>query len=335
MATHTRKMANLMTLLTLGSYVMHCVSVNTSEQFNLTESAKLVTSMIPNIILPSSGHIPPEEMIKSHENLDRISNAKYTDSSRSEEKNWPAVHHRARRYLPIRLLGRPQPTTPHTPFMVAEANNNRYQYMPLKDDGTVQELDPCPVPSPPSGGGGSNVFALLTFSVVAANVLINAVANVNSNNNNNNNNENNNNDNANNENVSSNMDSNTNDNTIMGRALGSRSNSSESCSCSKAKTRARKKVPSETSSRFQMPKSLVSCAPRVICETSKLASDSSDMSYFLQSFSGLSTRAAVDSHFPPGFLRSARMLGLTGGNCETEYRCSLVDWIAEKESRMY
>ncbi|XP_037781879.1 probable serine/threonine-protein kinase DDB_G0272282 [Penaeus monodon] len=168
---------------------------------------------------------------------------------------------RSKRYFPTGFLGSPPAATSQTPLMVAQANNQDYHYMPLQDDGTVYVLDPCPAPSPPSGGGGSNVFALLTFSVVTANVLINAVANVNSNNNNNNNNDNNNNDNINNENVSSNLDSNTNDNTIMGRALASNASlpdASASCACS----RRRRRTPSELPERLQAPQWLMSCVPR-------------------------------------------------------------------------
>ncbi|KAG7158429.1 hypothetical protein Hamer_G019441 [Homarus americanus] len=155
--------------------------------------------------------------------------AVHTFSSTNDGENVDG-RRRGRRYLPIRLLGRP-PSTTQTPVMFAQASDSQYQYMPVKDDGTIYELDPCPAPSPPSGGGGgSNVFSLLTFSIVTANVLINAVSNVNNNNNrNNNNNENNNNGNINNENVSNNLDTNNNDNTIMtGRALG---NTTSSCVC--------------------------------------------------------------------------------------------------------
>ncbi|XP_066949414.1 uncharacterized protein [Macrobrachium rosenbergii] len=313
-------MTYFVTLLVSFFCVMLCDSDVISNQFQSSKNASLMTSLVPDtFISATSKEIAHKAMEES--NKTRINNKKGADI---------AVNQRRRRYLPIRLLGRPPSTTPHTPFMVAEANNNRYQYMPLKDDGTVHELDPCPAPSSPSGGGGSNVFALLTFSVVTANVLINAVANVNSNNNNNNNNENNNNDNVNNENVSSNMDSNTNNNMIIGRAFGSRSsNSTKRCSCSgKGKRLAKRRAPAQK--RFHLPKSLVSCAPRVICETSRVAaaaSSASEIGYFLQSFSGLSTRVAVDSYLPPSLLRGARMLGLKGGNCESEYQCSLVDWI--------
>ncbi|XP_064121830.1 1-phosphatidylinositol 3-phosphate 5-kinase-like [Macrobrachium nipponense] len=302
---------------------MLCDSEVISNQFHSSKNDSLIKSVISNTFISVFSEETAHEAVEGS-NQTRINNKMGNDIG---------VNHRPRRYLPIRLLGRPPSTTAHTPFMVAEANNNRYQYMPLKDDGSVHELDPCPAPSSPSGGGGSNVFALLTFSVVTANVLINAVANVNSNNNNNNNNENNNNDNVNNENVSSNMDSNTNNNMIVGRAFGSRSNNStKRCSCSwKSKRLAKRRAAAQKS--FHLPRSLVSCAPRVICETSRVAaataSSASELDYFLQSFSGLSTRAAVDSYFPPSLLRDARMLGLKGGSCESKYQCSLVDWITK------
>ncbi|XP_071538854.1 uncharacterized protein [Panulirus ornatus] len=149
----------------------------------------------------------------------------------------PVKRRGQRSYLANHQLG--QSTAGVAPLMLA----SRYHYLPLKDDGTVSQVDPCPPPSPHTGSG-SNVFAFLTFGVVTVNVLMNAVANVNSNNRNNNNNENNNNNNINNENVSNNLDSNMNDNTIStGRTM---HNSTTSCACHGRQVRRRDTVEHDT-----------------------------------------------------------------------------------------
>ncbi|XP_042869607.1 dual specificity protein kinase splA-like [Penaeus japonicus] len=227
---------------------------------------------------------------------------------------------RAGRFLPMGLLGSPPPSPSQTPLMVAQANNQDYQYMPLQDDGTVYVLDPCPAPPPPSGGGGSNVFALLTFGVVTANVLINAVANVNSNNNNNNNNDNNNNDNINNENVSSNLDSNTNDNTIMGRALAANAslpNAPASCACS----RRRRRAPSEVPEGLQTPRWLMSCVPRLVCESYRSAALSSGLASVAGKITGLTSSLIGLQQIAKDDLKKAQTRGSTGASCDLHYPC--------------
>ncbi|XP_069982128.1 uncharacterized protein [Penaeus vannamei] len=227
---------------------------------------------------------------------------------------------RTKRFLPTGFLGSPPAASSQTPLMVAQANNQDYHYMPLQDDGTVYVLDPCPAPSPPSGGGGSNVFALLTFGVVTANVLINAVANVNSNNNNNNNNDNNNNDNINNENVSSNLDSNTNDNTIMGRALASNASLPDapaSCACSRGRRRTPPRVPEG----LPAPQWLLSCVPRLVCESYRSAASSSGLASVAGKVTGLTSSLIGLRQLPKDELKEAQVRGSSGASCELHYPC--------------
>ena len=146
----------------------------------------------------------------------------------------------------------------------------KYQYVPLQNDGSLYPLNPCATSSSSSSSSYSStsgqVFALLSFTVVSANLLINAVANVNNNNNNNNDNNNNNNNNNNNENVSSNLDNNNNDNSIVtGRYL-------RPCICARdarvlsgittTTTRKRRKKSIVTN----LPPWLTYCILRVVCD---------------------------------------------------------------------